>query len=137
VSNTLGAEILRLWVAATDYSGELFISDEILKRVVESYRRIRTRCVSCWRTRPTSTRRRTPSRSTVAGDRPLRAGRGRRARRGVEGDYARYEFHLVVQRLQTFCSEDLGGFYLDVRKIACTRRARTVSPGVRRRPRSR
>ncbi len=41
VSNTLGAEILRLWVAATDYSGELFISDEILKRVVESYRRIR------------------------------------------------------------------------------------------------
>ena len=41
VSSTLGAEILRLWVAATDYSGELSISDEILKRVVESYRRIR------------------------------------------------------------------------------------------------
>ena len=41
VSDTLGAEILRLWVAATDYSGELSISDEILKRVVESYRRIR------------------------------------------------------------------------------------------------
>ena len=41
VSNTLGAEILRLWVASTDYSGELFISDEILKRVVEGYRRIR------------------------------------------------------------------------------------------------
>ena len=41
VSDTLGAEILRLWVGATDYSGELFISDEILKRVVESYRRIR------------------------------------------------------------------------------------------------
>ena len=41
MSNTLGAEILRLWVAATDYSGELSISDEILKRVVESYRRIR------------------------------------------------------------------------------------------------
>src|SRR5258708_19846009 len=41
VSGTLGAEILRLWVAATDYSGELSISDEILKRVVESYRRIR------------------------------------------------------------------------------------------------
>src|SRR6185295_16145101 len=41
VSSTLGAEILRLWAAATDYSGELSISDEILKRVVESYRRIR------------------------------------------------------------------------------------------------
>src|SRR5437764_1080760 len=41
VSNTLGAEILRLWAAATDYSGELFISEEILKRVVETYRRLR------------------------------------------------------------------------------------------------
>jgi len=41
ISETLGAEILRLWVAASDYSGELFISDEILKRVVEAYRRIR------------------------------------------------------------------------------------------------
>ena len=41
ISDTLGAEILRLWVASTDYSGELSISDEILKRVVESYRRIR------------------------------------------------------------------------------------------------
>src|SRR5690606_13778190 len=41
VSDTLGAEILRLWVASTDYSGELSISDEILKRVVEAYRRIR------------------------------------------------------------------------------------------------
>jgi isoleucyl-tRNA synthetase len=41
ISDTLGADILRLWVAATDYSGELSISDEILKRVVEAYRRIR------------------------------------------------------------------------------------------------
>src|SRR5262249_9088437 len=41
VADTLGAEIIRLWVAATDYSGELSISDEILKRVVESYRRLR------------------------------------------------------------------------------------------------
>src|SRR5213075_1456889 len=41
ISDTLGAEVIRLWVASTDYSGELYISDEILKRVVESYRRIR------------------------------------------------------------------------------------------------
>ena len=41
VSGKLGAEILRLWVASSDYSGEIAISDEILKRVVESYRRIR------------------------------------------------------------------------------------------------
>ena len=82
VSNTLGAEILRLWVAATDYSGELFISDEILKRVVEGYRRIRNtlrfllantsdfdRGDGCGAGR------------RAAGDRPLRARRRARARR--------------------------------------------------------
>ena len=41
ISDTLGADVLRLWAASTDYSAELTISDEILKRVVESYRRIR------------------------------------------------------------------------------------------------
>ena len=118
VSDTLGAEILRLWVGATDYSGELSISDEILKRVVESYRRhsqhaalparehrrlrsgARMRCRSASSSRSTATRSRRRARS------PMRS----------MADYARYEFHLVVQRLQTYCSEDLGGFYLDVLK---------------------
>jgi isoleucyl-tRNA synthetase len=59
ISDTLGADILRLWVASTDYTGELSISDEILKRVTESA----TRCASCWPIRRTSTMRRTPCRS--------------------------------------------------------------------------
>ena len=61
-----------------------------------------------------------------AGDRPLRARAGAaRWPTAVAADYARYEFHLVVQRLQTYCSEDLGGFYLDVLKD----RLYTTAPG--------
>ena len=62
VSDSLGAEILRLWVASTDYSGELSISDEILKRVVEGYRRIRNTLRFLLANRPTSTPCRRPCR---------------------------------------------------------------------------
>ena len=118
VFDTLGADILRLWVASTDYSGELTISDEILKRVVESYRRIRNTlrfllanivgfrsAAACHAGR------------AMAGNRPLCAGAAwQRLQDEVVADYERYEFHLIVQKLQTFCSEDLGGFYLDILK---------------------
>ena len=82
VSNTLGAEILRLWVAATDYSGELFISDEILKRVVEGYRRIRNtlRFLLANTSDFDAAKDAHPDRRTP-GDRPLCAGRGAGARR--------------------------------------------------------
>ena len=117
VSNTLGAEILRLWVASTDYSGELSISDEILKRVVEGYRRIR----NTLRFLLANTADFDPATDAVPHDALVEidhyAIAAARALAGaVQEDYARYEFHLVVQRLQTFCSEDLGGFYLDVLK---------------------
>jgi isoleucyl-tRNA synthetase len=82
VSNTLGAEILRLWVASTDYSGELFISDEILKRVVEGYRRIRNtlRFPARQHIRFRSGERR-PADRRFAGDRPVCIGCGPGARR--------------------------------------------------------
>jgi isoleucyl-tRNA synthetase len=117
VSNTLGAEILRLWVASTDYSGELFISDEILKRVVEGYRRIR----NTLRFLLANTADFDPVQDAVPQAELLEIDRyavaaARALADAVQGDYARYEFHLVIQRLQTFCSEDLGGFYLDVLK---------------------
>ena len=117
VSDTLGAEIIRLWVASADYSGELYISDEILKRVVEGYRRIRNTL-----------------RFLLANTADFDAGADllpperwpeidryalamtREMAEAAAGDYARFEFHLVTQRIQTFCSEDLGGFYLDVLK---------------------
>jgi isoleucyl-tRNA synthetase len=117
VADTLGAEILRLWVAATDYSGELNISDEILKRVVESYRRIR----NTLRFLLANTSDFDPAQHAVPIGELFELDRFALAQAqsmatAVEADYARYEFHLVVQRLSTYCSEDLGGFYLDVLK---------------------
>ena len=117
VADTLGAEILRLWVAATDYSGELNISDEILKRVVESYRRIR----NTLRFLLANTSDFDPSQHAVPIAELFELDRFALAQAqtmatAVEADYGRYEFHLVVQRLSTYCSEDLGGFYLDVLK---------------------
>jgi isoleucyl-tRNA synthetase len=117
VSDTLGAEILRLWVASTDYAGELSISDEILKRVVESYRRIRNTIrfllanLSDFQS----------ATDAVALEDLLEIDQYALAmtadvQRGVLAQYEKYEFHPAMSRLQTFCSEDLGAFYLDVLK---------------------
>ncbi len=117
VSDTLGAEILRLWVGATDYSGELNISDEILKRVVESYRRIRNtlRFLLANTSDFDAARDAVPVAELFEIDRFALA-QAKMMATAVEAAYGRYEFHVVVQRLQTYCSEDLGGFYLDVLK---------------------
>ena len=117
ISGTLGAEALRLWVASTDYSGELSISKEILKRVVESYRRIR----NTLRFLLANTSDFDFTRHGVAAGGMLEIDRyalalNRELWAEVTGAYAAYEFHRVMQRLQTWCSEDLGGFYLDILK---------------------
>jgi isoleucyl-tRNA synthetase len=129
VMDELGADILRLWVAATDYSGELSISKEILKRVVESYRRIRNtlRFLLANLADYDPARDALPVEDWLEIDRyalvmahdlqraltPSELGAKDAA---APGHYGAYEFHLVAQKLQTFCSEDLGGFYLDILK---------------------
>ncbi len=117
VSDTLGAEILRLWVGATDYSGELSISSEILKRVVEAYRRIRNtlRFLLANVADFDPARHAMPVAQWVELDRYAVA-LASALQAELAGHYERYEFHHVVQKLQTFCSEDLGAFYLDVLK---------------------
>jgi isoleucyl-tRNA synthetase len=117
VSDTLGAEILRLWVGATDYSGELSISNEILKRVVEAYRRIRNtlRFLLANLSDYDPARHAMPVGDWVELDR-YAAALASGFQDELVAHYARYEFHHVVQKLQTFCSEDLGAFYLDVLK---------------------
>ena len=117
VIDTLGADILRLWVASTDYSGEISISDEILKRVVESYRRIR----NTLRFLLANIADFDPVADMAPVEDSLEVDRYALAltdalQTGIAADYARYEFHVVAQKLQAFCSEDLGGFYLDVLK---------------------
>jgi isoleucyl-tRNA synthetase len=117
ISETLGAEILRLWVASTDYSGELSISDEILKRVVESYRRIR----NTLRFLLANTSDFDPAKHAVPAEQMVEVDRyalalARNMQDAAAADYERYQFHLVMQRIQAFCSEELGAFYLDILK---------------------
>jgi isoleucyl-tRNA synthetase len=117
IFDTLGADILRLWVASTDYSGELSISDEILKRVTEAYRRIR----NTLRFLLANTSDFDPAKDMVAVGDMLEIDRYAVARMGeLQGEilalYDRYELHPVVSKLQMYCSEDLGGFYLDILK---------------------
>jgi isoleucyl-tRNA synthetase len=117
VSDTLGADILRLWVAATDYTSELSISDEILKRVTESYRRIR----NTLRFLLANTSDFNPKTNTVPVSELLEIDRYALAdmaalQAELTAHYERYEFHPIVSKLQNFCSEDLGGFYLDILK---------------------
>lgn len=117
VANQYGAEILRLWVASTDYSGELSISQEILKRNIETYRRIRNTLRFLLANiadfdAPTM---------LLPPDQWLEIDRYallmmRDAQAKMIADYQLFEFHKVVQTLQVFCSETLGGYYLDVLK---------------------
>jgi len=117
VMDQYGADILRLWVATTDYSGELTISDEILKRVVEGYRRIRNTLkfllanLSDFDPQAHAL----PVEDWLEIDRYALA-MTRQLQGELQAHYDAYEFHFIVQKLQGFCSEDLGGFYLDILK---------------------
>ena len=117
VNQKLGAEIIRLWVAASDYSGDIAGDDKILARVVDGYRRIRNTLrfllanVSDFEVATDS----------VGADDLLEIDRFALARASALQDeilahYTVYEFHPVVAKLQVYCSEDLGAFYLDVIK---------------------
>jgi isoleucyl-tRNA synthetase len=117
VVDTLGADILRLWAASTDYSGELSISDEILKRVVESYRRIR----NTLRFLLANLADFNSDTDFVEEEQWLEIDRymltfTREFQDELIQNYHRNEFHVIVHKLHYFCSEDLGGFYLDVLK---------------------
>lgn len=118
INDTLGADILRLWVASTDYSGELAISDEILKRVTESYRRLR----NTLRFLLANLSDFDPIEHAVPQERMLELDRyalvlARQLQARVAGDfYPRYAFHYAVQEIVHFCAEDMGAFYLDILK---------------------
>jgi isoleucyl-tRNA synthetase len=117
VCDSLGADILRLWVAATDYSGELALSDEILKRVSETYRRMR----NTLRFLISNTADFDPKKDLVPVEKLSEIDRYAIAMtqalmQECEEAYGRYEFHTVTQKTQVFCSDDLGGFYLDILK---------------------
>ncbi len=126
VTSKLGAEIVRLWVASTDYSGDLNIDDKILARVVDAYRRIR----NTLRFLMANVSDFNPATDAVPLDQMLEIDRYALARAAeLQAEILRhfdvYEFHPVVSKLQVYCSEDLGAFYLDILKD----RLYTTAPG--------
>ncbi|MEE4331176.1 MAG: class I tRNA ligase family protein, partial [Wenzhouxiangella sp.] len=117
VMNTLGADILRLWVAAADYRQEMSVSDEILKRVADAYRRIRNTA----RFLLGNLHDFDPDRHLLAHDQLLPLDRyaldlASEVQGGITDAYADYRFLGIYQRLHHFCSLDMGAFYLDIIK---------------------
>ncbi|SFO69345.1 Isoleucyl-tRNA synthetase [Variovorax sp. OK605] len=126
ISNKLGSEIIRLWVAASDYSGDIAGDDKILARVVDAYRRIR----NTLRFLMANTSDFDIAKDAVPLDQLFEIDRYALARAAqfqaeILAHYQVYEFHPVVAKLQIYCSEDLGGFYLDILKD----RLYTTAPG--------
>ncbi|MGJ0578848.1 isoleucine--tRNA ligase [Xenorhabdus bovienii] len=117
VMNKLGADILRLWVASTDYSGEIAVSDEILKRSADAYRRIRNtaRFLLANLNGFDPEQHMVKAEDMVALDR-WAVGRAQAAQADILKCYDEYDFHSVVQRLMQFCSVEMGSFYLDIIK---------------------
>ena len=117
VTEKMGAEIVRLWVASTDYSGDLNIDDKILARVVDAYRRIR----NTLRFLLANVSDFDPAKDAVKFDDLLEIdqyalSRAAQLQADIRAHFDVYEFHPVVSKLQVYCSEDLGAFYLDVLK---------------------
>jgi isoleucyl-tRNA synthetase len=117
VVNDLGADILRLWVAATDFSGEMTVSDEILKRTADSYRRIRNTA----RFLLSNLAGFDPALHAVPAEKLLAldawiVNRTAELQKEIIAAYDGYQFHLIYQKLHNFCAVDLGGIYLDIIK---------------------
>ncbi|WP_296590947.1 isoleucine--tRNA ligase [Methylophaga sp.] len=117
VVNNLGADIIRLWVAATDYSAEMTVSDEILKRTADSYRRIRNTA----RYLLSNLNDFDPASNLVATEKLLPLDRWVMDRAyhlqlEILAAYESYQFHLIYQKVHNFCANELGSAYLDITK---------------------
>mgnify|MGYP006424832529 FL=1 len=117
VVNSLGADILRLWIGSTDYSGEMTVSDEILNRSADSYRRIR----NTMRFMLANMQGFDPKHDLVDMNNMLVLDRWivsktHDLQQQVINEYDNYNFHFVMKAILNFCTNDLGGFYLDVIK---------------------
>ena len=117
VMDKFGGDILRLWVASTDYTGEMTVSDEILKRAADSYRRIRNTA----RFLLANLNGFDPKHDLVNPEEMISLDRwavacALDAQKEIKDAYDNYQFHTVVQRLMRFCSVEMGSFYLDIIK---------------------
>ena len=117
VMDQYGADILRLWVATTDYSGELNISDEILKRVADSYRRIRnTLRFLCANLEDFDYKKHLVEPNEMLSLDRFAIYKVDELQSVILDHYEKFEFYLAIQKFVAFCSEELGGFHLDILK---------------------
>jgi isoleucyl-tRNA synthetase len=117
VIQSLGADVLRLWVSSTDYRKEIALSDEILKRTAEAYRRIRNTV----RFLLMNLHDFDPASNTVSSEQFLSLDswileRANLLQSEIIEAYEAFQFHSIYQKLHNFCINDLGGFYLDIIK---------------------
>jgi len=117
VMDTLGADVLRLWVSSADYRNEMSVSDEILKRVSDSYRRLRNTA----RFLLGNLDGFDPAQHLVKVEDslPLDQWAVQQAydvQQAVVAAYERYDFPEVVARVQNFCTNEMGALYLDITK---------------------
>ena len=117
IMKTLGADILRLWIASADYSNEMSLSQEILKRNADAYRRLRNTArfllANLDGFDPAVHLR--PLNDMVALDRWI-VHRAFELQEKIKAAYESYDMAEIVQLLLNFCSVDLGSLYLDVTK---------------------
>lgn len=117
IMNSLGADILRLWVAATDYRNEMHVSDEILKRMADAYRKIRNTA----RYLLSNLDGFNPETDCVVYDEMLELDKWAvdqaiLLQKDIQSAYDNYQFHQIFQKLQQFCGVEMSGFYLDITK---------------------
>ncbi|MGY6277453.1 isoleucine--tRNA ligase [Methylomonas sp. MgM2] len=117
VMKSLGADVLRLWVAGSDYRYEMSVSDEILKRTSDAYRRLRNTA----RFLLSNLNGFDPAQHMVSKDDLLALDRwvvdkAWQLQEEIKAAYSDYQFQLIYQKVLNFCSIDLGGFYLDIVK---------------------
>jgi len=117
IVNNLGADIIRLWVSSTDYSGEITVSDEIFKRTADAYRRIRNTSrfllANLNGFEPAS--HALDPKDMLALDK-WAIQRTAQLQEEIKIDYENYDFHNIYQKIHNFCSVDMGSFYLDIIK---------------------
>ncbi|MEI7036916.1 isoleucine--tRNA ligase [Fulvimonas yonginensis] len=117
VMDTLGADVLRLWVASADYRNEMTVSDEILKRVSDSYRRIRNTARFLLGNLDgfDPARHLLPVEQTLPLDQ-WAAQQAFDAQQAIVAAYERYDYPDIVARVQNFCTNEMGALYLDITK---------------------
>jgi isoleucyl-tRNA synthetase len=117
IVNNLGADIIRLWVASSDYTAEMNVSDDILKQTADSYRRIRNTA----RYLLSNLSDFNPALDIVATENLLAIDRWAIDRaydcqQDIIAAYNSYQFHTIYQKVHNFCSNEMGSLYLDITK---------------------